>query len=144
MVPVSSKFSYFTALPLSEDDIKEYVEEPVAALPPNLISTLAPVCIALVPYLEKLNGKDKTDGPGDTVSFEKPPENRLAAAGSRPRCCSPSRTGRSPIITTTSTGLWRNWPRTVPRQRTATGSTACSEKSFVPAYTVRWTRKAGG
>jgi hypothetical protein len=81
MIPVSSKFSYFTALPLSEDDIKEYVEEPVAALPPNLISTLAPVCIALVPYLEKLNGKDKTDGPGDTVSFEKPPEKRLAASG---------------------------------------------------------------
>jgi hypothetical protein len=81
MIPVSNKFSYFTASPLSEDDIKEYVEEPVAALPPNLIAALPPICIALVPYMEKLNGKDKGDGPGETVSFEKPPESRQAASG---------------------------------------------------------------
>ena len=81
MIPVSNKFSYFTALPLSEDDIKEYVEEPVAALPSGLAASLPPVCIALVPYLEKLNGKDKGDGPGETVSFEKPLESRQAGSG---------------------------------------------------------------
>jgi hypothetical protein len=81
MIPVSSKFSYFTALPLSEDDIKEYVEDPVAALPANVAALLPPVCIALVPYLEKLNGKDKGDGPGDKVSFERPPESRQAGTG---------------------------------------------------------------
>jgi len=34
-----------------------------------------------VPYLEKLNGKDKGDRPGETVSFEKPPESRQAGSG---------------------------------------------------------------
>jgi Fe-S cluster biosynthesis and repair protein YggX len=80
MIPVSNKFSYFTALPLSEEDIKEYVEDPVAALPAGLAASLPSICIALVPYLEKLNGKDKGDGPGDTVSFEKPPESRQAGS----------------------------------------------------------------
>jgi len=81
MIPVTNKFSYFPAAPLSEDDIKEYVEEPVAALPPALAATLVPVCIALVPYLERTNGKDKSGQSPDAVSFERPPENRQAATG---------------------------------------------------------------
>jgi hypothetical protein len=80
MIPVSSRFSYFTALPLSEDDVKEYVEEPVAALPTGLIAALPSVCIALVPYLEKSNGKEKAEGPGETVTFDKPPESRQATS----------------------------------------------------------------
>jgi hypothetical protein len=81
MTPVTNKFSYFPAAPLSEDDIREYVEEPVAALPPALAGALLPVCIALVPYLERPNGKDKAALPPDAVSFERPPDNRQAATG---------------------------------------------------------------
>jgi hypothetical protein len=81
MIPVTNKFSYFPASPLSEDDLKEYVEEPVAALPPALANALIPVCIALVPYLERTNGKDKSSQASDAVSFERPPDNRQAAAG---------------------------------------------------------------
>jgi hypothetical protein len=81
MIPVTNKFSYFPAAPLSEEDVKEYVEEPVAALPPSLASSLVPVCIALVPYLERTNGKEKGAQPPDTVSFERPPDNRQAAVG---------------------------------------------------------------
>jgi hypothetical protein len=81
MIPVTSRISYFPASPLGEDDLKEYVEEPVAALPPGLISGLIPFCIALVPYLEKANGKDKTAPALETVSFERPAENQMAAFG---------------------------------------------------------------
>ncbi|HSW48550.1 MAG TPA: hypothetical protein VLH09_00165 [Bryobacteraceae bacterium] len=81
MIPVTSKFSYFPASPLGEDDLKEYVEEPVAALPPRLIAGLEPVCIALVPYLERSNGKEKGTPAQETVSFERPAENRQAAFG---------------------------------------------------------------
>ncbi|MFB3777382.1 MAG: hypothetical protein ACE141_07210 [Bryobacteraceae bacterium] len=81
MIPVTSKFSYFPASPLGEDDLKDYVEEPVAALPPRLIAGLVPVCIALVPYLEKSNGKEKGAPAADMVSFERPAENRQAAFG---------------------------------------------------------------
>ena len=35
MIPLSNTFSYFCAsVPLSEEDVKEYLEEPIAALPP--------------------------------------------------------------------------------------------------------------
>ena len=35
MIPLSNTFSYFCAsVPMSEDDLKEYLQEPVAALPP--------------------------------------------------------------------------------------------------------------
>ena len=41
MIPLSNTFSYFCAsIPLSEDDLKEYLQEPVAALPPALTAVL--------------------------------------------------------------------------------------------------------
>ena len=37
MIPLSNTFSYFCAsVPMSEEDLKEYLEEPVAALPPAI------------------------------------------------------------------------------------------------------------
>jgi len=81
MIPVTSKFSYFPALPLAEDDAKEYIEEPVAALPPELSALLVPVCVALVPYLEKANGKEGDQQPPESVSFERPPDKLAAASG---------------------------------------------------------------
>jgi len=81
MLPVTSKISYFPAVPMAEDDVKEYIEEPVAALPPGLSATLLPVYVALVPYLEKPNGKEKDQQPAESVSFERPADNLAAAAG---------------------------------------------------------------
>jgi len=80
MVPVSNKFSYFQASPLGEDDIREYVEEPIAALPTDLTAILPPVSIVLVPYLEKPNGKDKGSAAREAVCFEPVAEKRQAAA----------------------------------------------------------------
>jgi hypothetical protein len=83
MVPLTNTFSYFFAgLPLSEDDLKEYLEDPIAALPPRVVESLPKSHIILVPFLEKANGKDKRHrqlppGAREFISVEKPPDNRL-------------------------------------------------------------------
>src|SRR6202790_4728037 len=84
MIPLSNTFSYFCAsAPLSEEDLKEYLEEPVAALPPAIAAALPKISILLVPYLERGNGKDggraKTPS-AEYVSMEKPADGRTAAA----------------------------------------------------------------
>ena len=54
MIPLSNTFSYFCATaPMSEDDLKEYLQEPVAALPPAMTAALPKISILLVPYLER-------------------------------------------------------------------------------------------
>ena len=99
MIPLSSTFSYFCAsVPMSEEDLKEYLEEPVAALPPLIASALPKISILLVPYLERANGKEpsakeragkeqngkerpgKHTSGGEYVSIEKPPEGRISNA----------------------------------------------------------------
>ena len=58
MIPLSNTFSYFCAsVPLSEEDLKEYLEEPVAALPPAVAAALPKISILLVPYLERANAE---------------------------------------------------------------------------------------
>jgi hypothetical protein len=53
VIPLSNTFGYFCAtLPMSEEVLKEYLEEPVAALPTNIAGMLPRISILLVPYLE--------------------------------------------------------------------------------------------
>ncbi len=82
MIPLSNTFSYFCAsVPMSEEDLKEYLEEPIAALPPSIAGALPKISILLVPYLERGDGheKRKTAPPAaDYVSIERPPEGRLS------------------------------------------------------------------
>jgi hypothetical protein len=53
-IPLSKTFSYFCAsVPVSEEVLKEYLEEPVAALPPSVAAMLPRISILLVPYLER-------------------------------------------------------------------------------------------
>ena len=109
MIPLSNTFSYFCAsVPMSEEDLKEYLEEPVAALPPTIAAALPKISILLVPYLERPNGKEhgakehgKESGAkersagkqggskhgdnnhasgGEYISNEKPPEGRTSNA----------------------------------------------------------------
>ena len=55
VIPLSNTFSYFCAsVPMSEEVMKEYLEEPIAALPASLAAMLPRVSILLVPYLERL------------------------------------------------------------------------------------------
>ena len=77
MLPLNNHYSYFAAVPLDETQIQQYVQEPVASLPPSLSETLPKVRVMLVPYLEHSNTKSV-----DLVAFEKPAENRQVAATS--------------------------------------------------------------
>src|SRR6266704_2555810 len=71
MVPLGTVFSYFLAMPIAEEDLKQYLEDPIAALPQAICAALPKLGIVLVPYLEKANGKA-----GDLISFDKPAEQR--------------------------------------------------------------------
>ena len=85
MIPLSNTFSYFCAsVPMSEEDLKEYLEEPVAALPPAIGAALPKISILLVPYLERGGEAEKKKAPAhvapasDYVSIERPPEGRIS------------------------------------------------------------------
>jgi len=81
MIPLSSTFSYFCAsVPMSEDDLKEYLQEPVAALPPALTAALPKISILLVPYLERAHGSRSKAQTSDFVSIEKPPEGKISTS----------------------------------------------------------------
>jgi hypothetical protein len=82
MIPLSNTFSYFCAsIPMSDEDLKEYLEEPVAALPPSIAAALPKISILLVPYIERATvrerGADKAPAP-DYISIEKPPQGRTS------------------------------------------------------------------
>ena len=54
VIPLSNTFGYFCAsVPMSEEVVKEYLEEPVAALPAAVAGMLPRISILLVPYLER-------------------------------------------------------------------------------------------
>ncbi len=54
MIPLAKPFCYYSASAnLSDDDRREYLDEPVAALPPSIAARLPEIRVLLVPYLEK-------------------------------------------------------------------------------------------
>ncbi len=71
MVPVNTSFSFFCTTPIVEEDLKQYVHEPLAALPPALGQILPPIGLLLVPHLERGAGR----GPA-LVSFDLPPADK--------------------------------------------------------------------
>ena len=73
MIPLSNRYAYFSALPMAEDEIKEYLEEPIAALPPGLLGDFETVRLFLVPFLEQAPGKG-----GELVTFSRPEDRHLA------------------------------------------------------------------
>jgi hypothetical protein len=73
MIPVTSKFSYFSAVPMVEDDLRQYLNDPIAAIPPAILAALPAIGIILAPYLERGNGQ------ADSVTFERPHEARHIA-----------------------------------------------------------------
>ena len=75
MIPLTNTFSYFCTLPIPEEDLKQYLHDPIAAISPAISATLPPVGVVLVPYLERGNGKH-----GDLVMFEKRADGRLLVA----------------------------------------------------------------
>ena len=78
MVPLSSQFSYFAAAsPFGEEDLRDYLQDPIAALPTAICALLPRVSILLVPHIERVNGKDRREQ-DEIVCFEQPPESKAA------------------------------------------------------------------
>lgn len=71
MIPLTSKFTYFTTLPIAEEDLRQYLNDPIAAISPAVLAAIPRVGILLTPYLEKGNGKEP-----DTVTYDRPAESR--------------------------------------------------------------------
>jgi hypothetical protein len=70
LIPLNSQFSYFCSPSMAEEDTRQYLHEPISALPPAICELLPKsVALMLVPFLEKLNGKG-----GVRISFEKVPD----------------------------------------------------------------------
>src|SRR5579875_1753598 len=91
VIPLSSTFGYFCAsVPMSEEVLKEYLEEPIAALPPSIAAMLPRISILLVPYLERCGERGATvrrkprakssEKTGDFVVAERPSEDRQSWA----------------------------------------------------------------
>lgn len=71
LIPLTGKFSYFSTLPIAEEDLRHYLGDPIAAISPAAIALLPQVGILLAPFLEKGGGKE-----GDSVVFERPSNGR--------------------------------------------------------------------
>jgi hypothetical protein len=72
MIPLTSKFAYFSTLPVADEDLRQYLNDPIAAISPAILAMLPNVGIILAPYLEKANGKE-----GDAVTFERPADTKF-------------------------------------------------------------------
>jgi hypothetical protein len=75
MIPLTGRFCYFLTLPIADEDLRQYLNDPIAAISPAIIAGLPPIGVILAPYLEKGNGKA-----GDSVTFERPAEARHLAS----------------------------------------------------------------
>jgi hypothetical protein len=75
VVPLNYRFAYFAAVPLSEEDLKDYLHEPVSALPQAVMAAFNRVRIYIVPYLEKPAEKRE-----EVVTFDAPDQKHRAWA----------------------------------------------------------------
>ena len=71
MIPLTGKFSYFSLLPIAEEDLRQYLNDPIAAISPAIVTGLPRMGVILAPYVEKGNGKGV-----DCATFERPAEAR--------------------------------------------------------------------
>jgi len=80
MIPLTRNISYFTAaVPLSAEDLRDYIDEPFAALPPSIAAALPKILIILVPYLAKAPAAPRSRrGQNCLISMEPPAEGEAA------------------------------------------------------------------
>jgi hypothetical protein len=72
LTPIHPRFAFYPLFPVAEEDLRQYIHEPVEALPPAVVDLLPKVGIVLAAYLERLTPKG-----GVLVVNEKPSEPRL-------------------------------------------------------------------
>ena len=73
LIPLSSRFSYFSTVPFADEDLRQYLNDPISAISPKIAAAVPKTGIVLAPYLEKGNGK------GDWIAFERPSESKQIA-----------------------------------------------------------------
>jgi hypothetical protein len=71
LIPLTGKFSYFSTLPIAEDDLRQYLNDPISAVSGAITALIPNVGVILAPYIERGNGKE-----GDSITFERPVESR--------------------------------------------------------------------
>jgi hypothetical protein len=71
LIPLSANFSYSCALPMAEEDLQQYLHDPIAAISPALAAALPQIAVILAPYVEKGNGKSAA-----STTAERPLESR--------------------------------------------------------------------
>jgi hypothetical protein len=85
MIPLGTRACYFCAAStLNEEDVREYLTEPVSALPPLVSARLPKLEIFLVPYLERgveTGNRAKAGAPEPVVASDKPAEERSIDSG---------------------------------------------------------------
>jgi hypothetical protein len=70
LIPLSNRFSYLSTVPFADEDLRQYLNDPISALSPKIAAAMPKTGILLAPYLEKGNGK------GDWIAFERPSESK--------------------------------------------------------------------
>jgi len=75
LTPINPRFSWHAIYPVAEEDHRQYLTDPVAALPPTVAPLLPKIGIVLAPFLERPNAK----GPVSVVD-KKPSEPKLVLA----------------------------------------------------------------
>lgn len=72
MTPLTPKIHYHLEEPVAEEELRQYLFDPVASLPPAAVELLPQTGIVLAPWLERSNGK-----PVISMTAEKPADARL-------------------------------------------------------------------
>jgi hypothetical protein len=75
--PLDQQFSYHASgVNIQDEDLKDYLQEPIAALPPAVRQRLGVIHVVFVPYLETGEG-------GQLVVTDQPPDKENAVAAAR-------------------------------------------------------------
>ena len=75
LIRYNDQFSYFFAgVKLHEEDLKDFLEEPITALPPKALELIAPLQLFFVPYLEQTQPSANGKPAVLKVATKRPPE----------------------------------------------------------------------
>ena len=70
-IPLTHSFSYFAVTPLAPEEVKQFLQDPINALPSDFCASLPCVRVLLSPYLERGNKRI-----GDYVVFQQPADSK--------------------------------------------------------------------
>jgi hypothetical protein len=70
--PLTEKFSYYLAFPIADEDLRQYLQDPIESLPQGVVDLLPRTAIVLAPYLERGTSRNQI-----SITNEKPAEAKL-------------------------------------------------------------------